>query len=189
MFGHPLQLTCLLLGAWSVVVDAGGPDSLDGRGFSGFFNAKMIDAFANTSGLPFSLIEVPYEIKTIVGEGLANWNSCVPHRMEELQAAGGISERDLSFKAGISCMLEKKYNDLALFLNVVGAEHELRSNSTEKEDKCHREMGGIDFRQLFYLFDAKRLCQTLQFMAVPFGRCKKFQSQRILPAERPRRVI
>ncbi|KAI6192445.1 hypothetical protein M3Y99_01937000 [Aphelenchoides fujianensis] len=65
----------------------------------------------------------------------------------------------------VFCTAKMKYDELTMFVNFYAIVHELQYTEFE----C--EAGMMEDRhpkQIFYLLDAKQLCQTVQYMAVPY---------------------
>ncbi|KAI6192444.1 hypothetical protein M3Y99_01936900 [Aphelenchoides fujianensis] len=170
MFARSLLLVCLLLGVWNVEVDAGGPRYLHGGRFGGFFSSKMIDAFANTSGLPFPWAEVPYEMKTRIDKAASELNDCFMQHANDSKASGE-SDEDAVLQSILACTTSKNYDVLTLFWNLY-VKHE--NMGTDKVVECYVEMMEYTLpTPLFFLLDAKRLCQTVQYLPVPYCTMKE----------------
>ncbi|KAI6192442.1 hypothetical protein M3Y99_01936700 [Aphelenchoides fujianensis] len=124
----------------------------------------MIDAFANTTDqLP--LLEVPFEMKAVVDEGMHHWLECVRHIGNKSRGFDGYEGL---FYALRRCAIEKKHEHLALWSNVNLMAFDLRWHRDKALD-CYLKMtDGKTTGELFYLLDAKRLCRTVQFMSVPY---------------------
>ncbi|KAI6192443.1 hypothetical protein M3Y99_01936800 [Aphelenchoides fujianensis] len=158
MLSRSLLLVCLL-SVWVVEL---GADFLNGRPFGGFFNGEMFDAFVNTTGSSFRTVQLPYETKEMVDEAFANWKECVAEEEQKSNATGG----EVELQAGRACAARMKYDDFTLLHNIYGVLNHWEPN---EDFSCERSLiNNQNPKMLFYLLDAKRLCQTVQFMTVPY---------------------
>ncbi|KAI6228947.1 hypothetical protein M3Y99_01175000 [Aphelenchoides fujianensis] len=168
MLGRSLLLVCLLLGLCAV--NAGHHGALDGKHFGGFFSRKMIEAFANTTGLPFPLQQVPYEMKAMVDEAASEYTDCFMQKLNDSEAAGNRDEKSL-VQSFLACTIPKHYDVLTLFWNLFGTHKQFGDG---KVLNCYGEMMEDTLpMQLVYLLDSKRLCRTVQFMDVPYCTLKE----------------